>query len=258
MTLYADALALVGHALRLFLSHSRDCVVVLSVAAVLAVGCWLAATHYSRLWNLHFRSTPIHHVLCALAAACTLVFAVFFASMGYTKQAADISIDTWSAELMRDQRWSDDTFEATYREIKALGLEDPSQLQQTWEQKRKIAISHHQSRKKFAEVHANAAVANFRAAHPFLSKILGPRADIPAELINEKVNAFLRTYPDRDFPAQDAINIAASNLKSGLQDKTDRVVWVARTSLVVLFVMVQLIPFSLIGYAAYRDVKVIT
>ena len=234
MNLHADALALVGHALRLFLSHWRDCAVVFSVATALAVGCWLAATHYSRLWNLHFRSTPIHHVLCALAAVCTLVFAVFFASMGYTKQAADISIDSWSAELMRDQRWSDDTFEAAYREIKALGLEDPSQLQQMWEQKRQIGVSHPQSRKKFAEAHANAAVANFRVVHPFLSRILGPRADIPAELINEQVNAFFRTYPDRIFPAQNAINIAASNLKSGLQDKTDRVVWVARTFLVVL------------------------
>jgi hypothetical protein len=94
VSLYADTPALVGHALHLFLSHWRDCVVVLSVAALLAMGCWLAATHYSRLWNLHFRSKPSHHVLCMLAAVSTLVFAVFFASMAYTKQAADISIET--------------------------------------------------------------------------------------------------------------------------------------------------------------------
>jgi lysylphosphatidylglycerol synthetase-like protein (DUF2156 family) len=86
VSLYADALALVGHALRLFMSHRRECVAVLSVAAVLALGCWYTATHYSRLWNLHFRSTPSHHVLCALAAVCTLVFAVFFASMSWSRK----------------------------------------------------------------------------------------------------------------------------------------------------------------------------
>lgn len=147
MSLYADALALVGHALRLFMSHRREYVAVLSVAAVLALGCWLAATHYSRLWNLHFRSMPSHHVLCALAAVCTLVFAVFFASMTYTRQAADVSIDRWSGQLVHDQRWSHDTFEATYTEIKALGLEDPSLLQQTWEQNRQIVVSRPQSQK---------------------------------------------------------------------------------------------------------------
>jgi len=35
-----------------------------------------------------------------------------------------------------------------------------------------------------------------------------------------------------------------------------RVVPVARTIIVVLFILVQIIPFGLIGWAAWRDLKV--
>ncbi len=258
MSVSADLLALVGHAMRLFFSHSDEWSLVLLLAVALAGGCWWAATYYSRLWNLGFRTTARHHGLCLFAALCTLIFAIVFASMKYTKQAADLAINRWSAHLVDDRSWSQATFEATYQAVKALGFEDPAQLQQSWEHRRMILITHAESRKKFAAVYANAAVAHFYLDHPFLSKILGPRADLPSEFIDQKVNEFFRLNPGSMFEAQQAVNIAATKIKDGLQARTDRVVSAVRIILAGLFVGVQMLPFSLIGYAAYTDIKITT
>lgn len=258
MKFYTDLLSLMSQSIYIFFTHRAEWVLVLAVAVVLAAGCWLVATYYSRLWNLHFRTTFRHHCLCLLAALCTLGFALMFVSVKYTKEAADTAIDTWSAQLVHEQYWSKTTFEAAYRAVKALGLEDPTRLQEGWEQKQVIAISHRDSQKKLAEVYASAAVAHFHTDHPFLSIILGPRADLPAEFIAQRVNEFFRQHPDQTFKAQDAINIASAKIKDGLQGQTDRVVWVARTICIGLFVLVQFLPFGLIGYAAYKDLKVTT
>jgi hypothetical protein len=45
-------------------------------------------------------------------------------------------------------------------------------------------------------------------------------------------------------------------MKESLVEGTERVVFIMRTALVVLFILVQFIPFSLIGWAAWRDLKV--
>ena len=258
MGLYTDFLALIGGVLRIFLGHSELSPLVFVIALLLAGCCWWAATHYSSLWNLRFQTTFKHQCLCLLTAFCTLIFTIVFVSMQYTKQAADSAIDRWSVQLVHDRARSQATFEATYKAVRALGLEDPAHLQQMWEQKKEISITRPESRKKFATVYANAAVTHFYSDHPFLSKVLGPRADIPADFIDQKVNEFFRLNPGETFNAHNAVSIAATKIKDGLQGQTDRLISVVRIILLALFIVAQLIPFSLIGYAAYTDLKVVT
>ncbi len=85
MGLYTDALALIdcpGY----FASQRHEFGITLGAALALAGGCWVAANYYVRLWNLRFRPTLIHHVLCFAAALCTLVFTLSFASLKFTKR----------------------------------------------------------------------------------------------------------------------------------------------------------------------------
>jgi len=255
---YSDALSLIDYALRVFFSsHVKEFANVLLVSAVLAVSCWVGANYYVRLWNLRFRTTLIHQVLCSFAALCTLVFALLFASLKYTKPAADLVIDTWKFQIIGDPVWGSNSYRTAYQEVKALGLEDFSATLPP-DQGGLIPATHQQSIKKFAEVYANAAVREFRTGHPFLSKILWARWDIPAKLIDKKATEFFRANPGAMYPAREAVNIAAEEIKSGLQAQTDRIVPVARTILILLFLIVQLIPFGIIGYAAYKDLKVTT
>jgi hypothetical protein len=96
----------------------------------------------------------------------------------------------------------------------------------------------------------------FHHMHPFLSKILRASSSELAQRIAEDMTEFFRTNPS--IPIQRVVNIAAETIKRDLHGQTNRVVPVARTILVVLFVMVQLILFGIIGYAAYKDLKVTT
>ena len=253
-----DAIALASSAVHIFVTdHSGEFFQTVAIALALAALCWLAASKYSRLWNLRFQATRGHHILCFIAAVCTLLFALLFSSVKYTKETAERSVDNWSARLVQDSDWAQGTFETAYEEIKKLGREDPARLKHLWEQEHKISLNHLESRRKDAEVHANAAVVKFRSDHPFLSKILWANVEIPAKRIAEKMNEFFESG-GKTFQAEWSVNIAATEIKKDLQAQTDRIVPVARTLLAVLFFIVQFVPFGLIGYAAYKDLKVTT
>jgi hypothetical protein len=255
---YADAFSLVGQAVHIFTSHRGEFTMALVIAVALAAICWIVASNYSRLWNLRFRTTRLHHILCLFAALCTLVFAVFYASLKYTKQAADLAIDRWRDRLTADQTWGKETFKRAYYEVKKLGLEDFSNYPPPEQGGNLVPLGHLQSRKKSAEVHVNAAVRHFQGQHPFLNKMLWARSSIPTALIDQRINEFFRLNPGKTFPFSEAINIAAREIKSDLQTQTQRIVPTARLMLFLLFLVAQLIPFGIIGYAAYKDLKVTT
>jgi len=71
-------------------------------AVVISGLFWFGAANYARLWNLGFRTTGTHALLCFLAAVLTFAFVVLFASFKYTKDAAELSIDAWQAASKQD------------------------------------------------------------------------------------------------------------------------------------------------------------
>ena len=52
--------------------------------------------------------------------------------------------------------------------------------------------------------------------------------------------------------------LAAENIKERLNEQTPRVVMLSRLVCAGLFLLIQLIPFGLVGWAAYRDIHVMT
>jgi hypothetical protein len=75
------------------------------------------------------------------------------------------------------------------------------------------------------------------------------------------VDADVKNYFEtvsRSYPPPRAISLAASQMKKELDIQVPRVVTIFRSIAVGLFIIVQLIPFGLIGFAAYNDIKVIT
>lgn len=258
LTLSADVSALVESALEFLVQAHREFWLGLLVSLCLAAGCWIAASYYSHLWNLRFRVTLTHHMLCLLAALCTLIFGILFFGLKYTGQAANTVIDGWRTQLVADRAWQQVAFRDAYRAVKALGLEDFSSYPPPEQGGRLIPMNQPESRKKSAEIYANAAIQDFHWRHPFLSKILKVRPDIPSTLVNRDVKDFFDTHPGETYPMVRAINIATAETRKNLQIQTARIVPITRTMLVILFLLVQLIPFGIIGYAAYTDLKVTT
>lgn len=257
MTYIQDFLTLIGGALAI--AFATDKVFTSSViggAIVLAGLCWWACSAYSHLWNRHFRVSIIHHIMCAFAAIITLMAAVVFVSLKHAKTAAEISVEAWKIELGLDKVWASSTFSSAYKNVKALGLEDfsnapPPPLGST------IPAVNERSQIECAHAYATSAAKHFNLRRPYLSSISSAKAEIPRDILRDDIRLHFATIGNT-YPTDKAISLVGKEIRQELGAKLPRVVKVLRVQLLVLFFLCQLIPFGLVGWAAYRDLKVKT
>ncbi len=221
---------------------------------VLAGLCWYSCSVYTRLWNRKFRITLTHHFLCALASISTLLFTIVFASLHYTEDAALASIALWQVQLNGDSAWSEHTFAKAYDKVRDLGTEDFSHAPPPGSPNEFIPTNHDESRQTAASTYADEACRHFAHTRPFLSKIVWSSPGIPSETIFQDVRAWQEHNPN--YPPVRAIEIAARQIKEGLEPQVPRIIYLSRITVAALFILLQLIPFGLIGWAAYRDIKV--
>jgi hypothetical protein len=220
----------------------------------LAALSWALCSVYTRLWNKRFRITLTHHALCAFASVCTLLFTILFASLQYTKEAALVRIENWQTQLKSDSVWGDRTFAKAYERVQDLGTEDFSNAPPPGSPNSIVPMNYDETKQTVASLYANEACHHFDGTCPFLSKVVWSSPGVPADTIIEDVNAWM--LHDRVYPASRAIDIAGLRVREGLEPQAPRVVYLAKLAVVGLFVLIQMIPFGLIGWAAYRDIKV--
>jgi hypothetical protein len=230
----------------------------LTIGILLGIGSWILCSLYSRLWNLRYRITITHHILCGIAALLTILFTLSYVSLRYTKDIAYSIIDGWQQEIKSDLRWHSKTFRSAYDKVKMLGVENFSRYPHPNEGGRLMPLTKSVSRKTVATIYATKAVQHFKSSHPYLGMILRAYPDISIQIINDDVDRFFAAHPGGTYSTEDAVDLAAKHIKSGLDIQVPRVVTISRELIVILFLLVQFIPFGLIGLAAYRDVKVIT
>ena len=58
------------------------------------------------------------------------------------------------------------------------------------------------------------------------------------------------------YPPQKVVALSAEEIRGQLVQQTPRAVKFGRLIAVLLFFLIQAIPFGIIGYAAYKDIKV--
>jgi len=244
-----------GSVIILFDQHRSELALVVGVAAMLAGLFWWGAANYSRLWNLRFRTTATQTLLCFLAALLTFVFVVLFASFKYTKDAAEISIAAWRSASVHDVVWQEFGYQAAYDAVKKLGIEDFSAAAAA---SGIIPLNHTESRSTLAAVYAAATVADFQLKRPFLSKIVWNRFAVPQRTVAQIESRISRYFASEGstIPVDRVVEYAADALKVPLHEGVARVVPIARAIIVALFILVQIIPFGLIGWAAWRDLTV--
>jgi len=228
------------------------------LGVVLAILCWVACSYYSRLWNLKYQIKLTHHVLCGIAAVLTFIFTVVFAGLTYTKEAAYVLIDVWKYQVNTDSDWESKTFEKAYNEVKSLGTEDFTNYPSPAQGGDTIPATQQRSYETVGRIYAAEAVQHFKDKHPYLSRILWAESEIPAQVIRDDIERFFKSNPGTSYSAKEAINLAAKYIKQGLDDQVPRVVPISRMVVTILFFLTQSIPFGLIGYAAYKDIKIHT
>jgi len=107
-----------------------------------------------------------------------------------------------------------------------------------------------------AGVYAEQAIDLFHELNPFLARLVWPPSEkISQGLISRDMEEYFGQYPGSTYNLSRAITLARNEVHSKLSERTPRVVTVGRWVLAGLFLTAQAIPFGLIGWAAYRDLK---
>ena len=255
MTLFQDFLSLISGTVSIFFLKERS-----AFAAILAGGLilsglfWWLCSFYTHLWNRRYKVRLTHHLLCGLAAVITFVATVVFATLKHAASAADLSIEAWKVQLAMNQLWADHTFKQAYEKVKLLGIEDfsnapPPPVGHT------IPATKEPSQVECAWVYASHAARYFKQQRPYLGSIVGASGEVSRDVLTADIRRYFATV-GHTYPTENAISLVSSEVKKELTAKLPRVVHVLRIQLIVLFLVAQAFPFGLVGWAAFRDLKV--
>jgi hypothetical protein len=251
-----------------FLRICLECVSMLSgqklaiaflVAVVLTGLCWFGATHYTRLWNTQFHTKAIHHWFCGIAAAIAFVFVIVWFALAYLGPVAAFQVLQWGQKMEED---SNDIF----LQQKAF-MEDYAKKKGRWDEFKSQFKSNEYpniddpSLEAIARLTSEALLADFARTHAFYYAILVPSAVTEAYIQNYREFRAKDTgaaYPLSGDPAKRGnygVPFCVGVITKDLESKSPRIVFLARLALIALFVLVEAVPFLLIGYAATKDIK---
>jgi hypothetical protein len=253
-----DFLSLLKGCVVFFASHSLfEFLQTVAVGLLMAAVCWWACSRFSRLWHLGYRIAFWHQIFCFVAALFTLIFTIVFVALQYSKQAADASVQKWEAQINVDRVWAAEVYAQAWEKVKASGLEDFTNYPAPSQPKSKIPLTKDGSIRITAMVYTRAGLEHFVQNRPFLSRIISAQANIPQQMLNADVKAHFAAG-NNSYPVHRAVELVARETKAQLETQLPRVVTTLRIIEVVLFSLLQLIPFGLVGFAAYRALKVTT
>ncbi len=232
------------------------------MAILLGGLCWYAATQYTKLWNLHYTPTLTAHILCGVAAVLTMMFTIAFISLDKARDIAMDHVNRWHNQISRDKTFLDQTYASVWYLVQKTGWEHFDQRNPPPDQPHStLPISDQRTRVFVGKYYADASVEHFRKTNPLLSRMIWPgNAAVPVEAIRKDMNEFfsVKRGPNETYHLNRGVDIAANLFRENLETQTPQVVSKTRWRITVLFLLVQLIPFGLIGYAAYEDLKTTT
>jgi len=230
---------------------------VVLLALALGALCWVGCSFYTKLWNKRFHVRIQHHLLCAVAAVLTILFTVTYHAVGNLEYIANRIIDQWSTNLVDDGKWREQTFATAFYAVKEqnpgwyIGKPVPGSPGGAT-----IYVNNDESQQLVAEIYVNEACGNFSTLNPFLGMMLRARPGISEEVIRRDIRTYFNNNPGESYDPVWAISLAAEHIRKELLIQSPKTVGKTRLVLILLFLLVQMIPFGTIGYFAYKDLFV--
>ena len=166
--------------------------------------------------------------------------------------AGNISITSWEITVKSDKVWADTTFRNAYEAVKKLGIEDFRDVPLPGLPGSHIPVNQEKSLQEAASTYASSACDNFSHNRPFLGMIVWARPNIPAEVVLEDSQRWLRNNPI--YPPERAIKLVVQQIRMSLLAQVPRLVVICRVLAVFIFLFSQVVPFGLIGWAAWREI----
>jgi hypothetical protein len=224
----------------------------------MALLCAIGSSHYTRLWNKHYRVSAFQKLLTVFAAVASFIFVITFMSFASFNEVVDREIAAWATQLKSDEAFAHQAYQQAYYAVKSRNLEDFSSAPPPEQGGTKFPVTSAESRRLTGEIYADEAYMSFSREHPFFSLVILEKSRIPSESLKTDMDRYFAANPGKSYSAGTGIELAASIIRDGLLQRSPRLVLVARILLAIAFFVVQVACFGVIGLAAYRDLKVTT
>lgn len=257
MSTFTELLKLLANGILLLAKDRTAITITILIATALAGLSWYLCNNYVKLWNRRFRLTTTHQVLTIVASLLTFCFVLAFGGLKYMDKVTGAIIAVWEGyEIKADTQWGNATFKDAYNKVKATNTEDFTEYISPERGGNRIPATKQIAQETAANVYASAACNHFSQAHTFLSKIIWSTPEQATKNISVDVVNYFRQNTGSTYTTDKAIDIAASTIKTQLAKQLPRTVTLSRIGLVVLYLLVMAIPLSLIGFAAYKDIRI--
>lgn len=247
---------LVGSLGDLLHSGARYLITGLIVGAGLALVGWWAAGRFARLWNRRYRLRLPHHLLRIAAAVVTFLAVLGWSVTSFVEGMA------WSAEqrcqevLSEGDRWLQEAHAQAYSAVWELGTENFGGVPSPDAVGSYIPLTNAASVEAVATVYARSAVARLEEQLPQVALL----AERGLEVVIRRLAVALRDGlgdAGRAFSVAQAKEFVVSDLIGNLLAPVRAWVQLARVKLAALLLVTQALVFGLIGFAAYRDIKIL-
>lgn len=239
----------------LFMDGTGMLLLWIAVALGFSTLCWWICTHYTKLWNKRYNVKSGFHVICSISAIITFFTVLSYIGLKNMKLVAERMVEEWEYDVVNDGDLQNESFIMAYEAVADSGLEKMDGYPSPFLGGNFIPMEHEETRLLVSSIYAGNACDDFHREYPFLGWFLKTDKGVPTELIAADQEAFFKkrygfaiTYPlERGF------NLGVRHISNQLQKQTPRIVSVTRLWLVLVFLIIQLIPFGIIGFLAYKD-----
>ena len=210
---------------------------------------------FYKLWNKSYQKTLAHKIMTVFSSVLSFLFIICFVGFTFLEEVAMSNILIWKESLHTDKEYTDNAFAKAYQNVKELGTENFSNVPEPGQSGSHIPVTKTESQLEAGKTYYQEAVNNFKKSHGFLNAILSVKSDNTPEAVQKDMQRYF-SGGNSSYNPDSGIEIVANNLKESLFKQAPKVVKLSRIILVILFVIVQMLPFGLISYSAYKDLKI--
>ncbi len=237
-------------------------------SVALAVFTWWLCGFSMWLWNRRFQMRLIHHLLCAFAAAVTLVSVFLFQCLGDVKSNALRDLKHWQEDYLADRHFEWLTF-----------VQVSESLQQLYRQKGwdwdahkypfpphevppdsgryQVPLDKQEAREISLRIYGDRTIEHLRTGQPVLSQILWKDSQIPIDAMLKDLADFQRNNAGGVYNyTTGSLRIAGELCLKKLGREVAKQVLFLRLGLIATFLVAQFSAFGFAGYSAYSDLKI--
>lgn len=225
----------------------------IAIAFAFSALCWWVCTHYTKLWNKRYNVKPGFHIICSMSAIISFLAVLSFIGLKNTKPVAEKMVEEWEYDVVENYKLQNECFLKAYETVADSGLETMKGFPHPSIGGDLIPMVHKETQLMVSKIYAEGACEDFHRNYSFLGWFLKTDEGIPMEMIAADQDAFFKNERNTSYPLERGFSIGVQHISDQLQEQTPRIVRITRVWLILFFLVIQLIPFSIIGLLAYKD-----